>query len=101
ATAALATGGGLVFAGTYDRYLYAFDAKTGAILWQLRAATSVQGFPVSYAVRGRQYIAVPVGTGGPMLAPQRIEGLVPGVPRPPAGNSIMVFALPQESRPAR
>src|SRR5262249_42173131 len=39
-TSALTTGGGLVFAGTYDRYLFAFDAKTGAILWQLRAATS-------------------------------------------------------------
>jgi alcohol dehydrogenase (cytochrome c) len=95
ATAALATGGSLVFAGTYDRYLFAFDAKTGAVLWQLRAATSVQGFPVSYAVRGRQYVAIPVGTGGPMLAPQRIDGLVPGIPRPQAGNSMMVFALPK------
>jgi alcohol dehydrogenase (cytochrome c) len=24
----------------------------------------VQGFPITYAVGGRQYIAVPVGTGG-------------------------------------
>lgn len=98
ATAALATGGGLIFAGTYDRRLYAFDAKTGVVLWQLRAGTSVMGFPISYAVRGRQYVAVPVGTGGPMLEPTRIERLVPGVPRPRAGNSIMVFTLPQESR---
>jgi alcohol dehydrogenase (cytochrome c) len=95
ATAALATGGGLVFAGTYDRYLFAFDAKTGAVVWQLRGPTSIQGFPISYAVHGRQYIAVPSGTGGPMLAPQRIEGLVPGVPRPQPGNSMMVFALPK------
>jgi alcohol dehydrogenase (cytochrome c) len=96
ASAALTTAGGLVFAGTYDRQLDAFDAKTGAVLWQTRAAASVQGFPISYAVHGRQYIAVPVGTGGAMLAPARLEGLVPGLPRPRPGNSLMVFALPKQ-----
>lgn len=53
------------------------------------------GFPVSYAVGGRQFIAVPVRTGGSMLDPARLETLIPDVPRPRAGNSIMVFALPR------
>ena len=92
---ALTTAGGLVFAGTYDRHLYAFEAKTGAVLWHTRTGSSVQGFPVSYAVRGRQYIAVPVGSGGPFAEPNRIERLVPGIQRPRPGNSIAVFALPK------
>lgn len=94
-TSVLATGGGLVFVGTYDRHLLALDAKTGRTLWQVRTPTSAMGFPVSYAVGGRQFIAVPVGTGGPMLDPARLETLIPDVPRPRAGNSIMVFALPR------
>ncbi|MEQ1897227.1 MAG: PQQ-binding-like beta-propeller repeat protein [Vicinamibacterales bacterium] len=94
-TAALATAGGLVFAGTYDRHFFAFDAKTGQVLWQVRAPTSVQGFPISYGVRGRQYIAMPAGTGGSMLEPGRLERLIPDVPRPRAGNTITVFALPR------
>ena len=40
------------------------DAATGKILFQTRLPTSVQGFPITYAVNGRQYLAVPVGTGG-------------------------------------
>lgn len=94
-TSALATGGGLVFAGTYDRHFLGLDARTGTTLWQMRAPTSVMGFPISYAVRGRQYIAVTAGTGGPMLEPGRLAKLIPDVPRPRAGNSLMVFALPR------
>ena len=63
-TAALTTGGGLVVVGDWDRYLFVYDATTGKTLFQTRLPTSVQGFPITYAVNGRQYIAVPVGTGG-------------------------------------
>ena len=44
-TAALTTGGGLVFGGDWDRRMYAYDAVTGKILWQTRLPTSAQGFP--------------------------------------------------------
>ena len=44
-TAALSTAGGVVFVGDLDRKFRAFDVKTGAILWETRLGTSVQGFP--------------------------------------------------------
>ena len=58
-SAALTTDGGVVFAGSWDRHMYAFDVDTGDTLWQTRLPTSVQGFPITYAVDGRQYLAVP------------------------------------------
>jgi alcohol dehydrogenase (cytochrome c) len=62
-TAALTTAGGLAIVGDWDRNLYVFDAADGKILYQTRLPTSVQGFPISYAVRGKQYLGIPVGTG--------------------------------------
>ena len=60
----LATGGDLVFmGGTNDRYFRAFDAKTGEMLWQQRTNSGVTGVPSSYAVNGKQYIAVLSGWG--------------------------------------
>jgi alcohol dehydrogenase (cytochrome c) len=94
-TAALTTAGGLVFVGDWNRYIYAYDVKSGAQLWQTRAATSAQGFPISYAVRGRQYIAVPVGVGAASWGTEIPIKLTPELKRPNSGNSIMVFALPQ------
>ena len=44
-TAALTTGGGLVFTGDVDRYVRALDVRTGALLWETRLGTSAQGFP--------------------------------------------------------
>ena len=95
-TAALATGGGVVFAGDYDRYVYAYEARTGAILWQTRLPTSAQGFPVSYLAGGRQYVAIPVGTGGASWATMLPRDLTPHIRRPTNGNSIHVFALPAD-----
>jgi alcohol dehydrogenase (cytochrome c) len=96
-TAALATAGGVVFAGDWDRHVYAYDAATGKILWQSRLPTSAQGFPVTYLARGKQYIAVPAGIGGgswsTLLAPE----LAPEIRRPNSGNSLLVFALPGDS----
>ena len=63
-TAALATAGGLVFGGDWDRYMYAYDAATGKILWQTRLPTSAQGFPITYLANGKQYVAMPAGIGG-------------------------------------
>ena len=94
-TAALTTGGGLAVAGDWDRYLYVYDARSGDVLWQTRLPTSVQGFPVSYAVDGKQYLAVPVGTGGASWNNLVPRDLTPEKRHPPTGNSIFVFALPE------
>ena len=96
-TATLSTSGGLVFAGDLDRNFRAFDVNTGEALWQVRLGTSVQGFPVSFSVGGRQYIAVTTGLGGgsPRNVPRMIE---PDVHHPQTGNAIYVFALPDKSK---
>ncbi len=95
-TAAISTAGGVMFAGDYDRNVYAYDARTGKVLWQTRLPTSAQGFPVSYLAGGRQFIAIPVGTGGASWATMVPRDLIPHIRRPSNGNSIHVFALPAD-----
>jgi alcohol dehydrogenase (cytochrome c) len=92
-TAALSTGGGLVFIGDLDRYFRAFDVKTGEVLWQTRLGTSVQGFPVSFIADGKQYVAVTTGLGGgsPRVVPRTIS---PEIKHPNNGHAVYVFELP-------
>ena len=94
-TSALTTGGGLVIVGDFDRYLRAYDARSGKILFETRLSTSVQGFPITYAVDGRQYIAVPVGTGGGQWVTTVPADLTPEKKIAPGSNAIFVFALPK------
>lgn len=92
-TAALSTAGGLLFIGDYDRYVHAFDVTTGEELWSTRLATSVQGFPVSFAIDGEQYIAIPSGREGG--SPWRIGNfLAPELISPNGHNALYVFKLP-------
>jgi alcohol dehydrogenase (cytochrome c) len=92
-TSALTTGGGLVIVGDFDRYLRAYDAASGKVLFQTRLPTSVQGFPITYAVGGRQYIAVPVGTGGGQWVTTVPADLTPESRIAQGANGIFVFAL--------
>jgi alcohol dehydrogenase (cytochrome c) len=96
-TAALATAGGLVFGGDWDRHMYAYDAATGKILWQTRLLTSAQGFPITYLAKGKQYVAMPAGVGGGSWSTLIPGELAPEIKRPNAGNALMVFALPGEA----
>ena len=91
-TAALSTGGGLVFIGDLDRYFRAYDVKTGKVLWQTRLGTSVQGFPVSFTAGGKQYVAVTTGLGGgsPRLVPRT---LAPEINHPGTGHALYVFEV--------
>ena len=59
---ALATAGGLVFAGEGDGWFRAYDAKSGKVLWSFYANAGVNAPPASYSVDGKQYIVV--GAGG-------------------------------------
>jgi alcohol dehydrogenase (cytochrome c) len=93
-TAALSTAGGVVFIGDLDRYFRALDVRTGNVLWETRLGTSVQGFPVSFAANGRQYVAVTTGLGGgsPRVVPRTIS---PEIKHPDNGHAIYVFELPR------
>ena len=92
-TAVLSTAGGVAFVGDLDRKFQAVDVKTGAILWKTRLANSVQGFPVSFSIDGKQYIAVTTGLGGG--SPRNVPGAItPEIHTAAAGNALYVFALP-------
>ena len=62
-SAVLATAGGLVFNGDAARYFFALDIDTGKKVWEVRLGSMCCGYPVSYSVDGRQYIAVVAGYG--------------------------------------
>ena len=97
-TAALTTGGGLVFVGDWERHVFAYDAASGEQLWQSRLTTMANGYPITYAVDGRQYIAF--GAGGPLGGSSWTSiipaDLIPEKRNPRQGNGIFVFALPEE-----
>ena len=71
ATGVLATGGQLVFAALRDGNVAALDARTGAYLWRYQTGEHMAASPISYAIDGRQYVAIS------------------------AGNTVYSFALPQ------
>ncbi len=54
----LATKGGLVFGGTYRGHFLALDARTGKLLWRKQLGSPYRSSPISYAIDGRQYIAI-------------------------------------------
>jgi PQQ-dependent dehydrogenase (methanol/ethanol family) len=73
---ALATAGGLVFTGTADKQFLAFDAKSGNQLWSYKASGGVNAPPISYAVNGKQYVAVAAGGNYQINSPRSDEVLV-------------------------
>ncbi len=58
----LSTAGNLVFNGAIDGGFYALDAKTLQELWSFNAGTGINAPPITYSVKGKQYVAVLVGS---------------------------------------
>jgi alcohol dehydrogenase (cytochrome c) len=96
-TGALVTAGGLVFAGSLDRMVNAYDSETGALLWQTRLNDVPSSAPISYSANGQEYIAIVVGPG--RLQSSSYNALVPEIKAPPEqGAAIWVFELPKKRR---
>jgi len=94
-TGTISTAGNLVFVGDLDRRFRAFDASSGEILWETRLGTSVQGHPVSFAIDGKQYIAVTTAMGARGVSPRTVPRVVsPDIRHPASGNALYVFSLP-------
>jgi len=94
-TGVLATAGGVLFAGSLDRYFTAYEESSGAELWRTRLPDVPNGSPVTYEVDGRQYVAVVVGMGSP-TTDTWLE-IIPEVTLPSVRSSaIFVFALPEQ-----
>src|SRR5467141_4249554 len=58
----LSTAGGLVFTGDAEGNFIALDAATGKALWHFQAGASVYSSPMSFAIEGKQYVAVAAGS---------------------------------------
>ncbi len=84
--ALVSTGGGLVFGGDGNGRFRAFDQETGEVLWEINLGSPVMGFPITYAVDGRQYVVASTGGGNSGLTPEL---------RPSSGNNLFVFSLPE------
>jgi alcohol dehydrogenase (cytochrome c) len=66
----LSTAGDVVFGGGKEGYFVALDARSGELLWKVPVGGQVNSAPMSYAVGGKQYVAIA------------------------AGNALFTFALP-------
>jgi alcohol dehydrogenase (cytochrome c) len=60
----LTTGGNLVFWGTPEGFLQAADAKTGKVVWKFQTGSGIVAPPITWEVKGEQYVAVVSGWGG-------------------------------------
>lgn len=92
----LATAGDLVFQGDMDGILTAYDAANGAKLWSYDAGTSIIAPPITYRVKGEQYVAVLAGFGG---AGALVGRIVPDRPR--ENGKLLVFKLGGAAKLAR
>ncbi|HEX9805606.1 MAG TPA: PQQ-binding-like beta-propeller repeat protein, partial [Alteraurantiacibacter sp.] len=88
----LTTAGGVLFTGSVDRQVMAYDQETGREIWRMGLAGVPNASPITYAVDGRQYVAMVVGHGNPLSfgIPTTPELVMP----PVDNSSIYVFALP-------
>jgi alcohol dehydrogenase (cytochrome c) len=89
----LTTAGGLALDATYDRVFHVYDSATGQELWQSRLNDVSSSSPISFAVAGKQYLALVVGEGG--FHARSFAPLVPELRSSPnRGATVWVFALP-------
>jgi alcohol dehydrogenase (cytochrome c) len=89
--AVLTTAGDLVFFGDLAQKFRAMDADSGKVLWEMPLPGSIQNSTITYAVNGRQYVAVMAGRGAVtsgLITQANIQ------PPPQTNTGLYVFALP-------
>jgi len=86
----VATGGGLVFVGDANGRFKALDEKTGKVLWESIVGSPASGYPITYAVGGKQYVAT---ITGPSLAANSDRSVTTEL-KPGNAANVFVFALP-------
>jgi alcohol dehydrogenase (cytochrome c) len=60
------------------------------VLWEVNLGSPISGYPVTFAVAGKQYVAVSTGSSLTAMGANR---LTPEL-APSLGNNLFVFALP-------
>jgi alcohol dehydrogenase (cytochrome c) len=89
--AVLATAGDLIFWGDLDHKFRAFDADNGKVLWEQTLNGPVQNSTITYAVDGKQYVAVLTGVGLNTAGVIDQAGIKPNR----TYNALYVFGLSQ------
>ncbi|WP_428609874.1 PQQ-dependent methanol/ethanol family dehydrogenase [Sedimenticola sp.] len=89
----MTTAGGLVFTGTPEGYLKAFDSKTGEELWKFQTGSGIVGQPITWEQDGEQYVSVVSGWGGAVPlwggeVAKRVKNLN-------QGGSVWTFKIPK------
>jgi alcohol dehydrogenase (cytochrome c) len=94
-TGVLATAGGILFAGSMDRWIRAYDDSDGKVVWRTRLNDVPNSCPITYSVNGKQYVAVVAGNGGSDAMTWPV--LVPEIHNPPDRSATLwVFELPEK-----
>ena len=65
------------------------DAQNGAVLWDVNLGSPVTGYPITYSVKGKQYVAVSVGNS---LVSSGLNRLTQEL-LPSNSSNIFVFSL--------
>ena len=87
----VATGGGLIFGGDTNGHFRAFDQNTGSVLWDVNLGSPVTGYPITFSVGGKQYVAVSTGNS---LVSSGLNQLTKEL-HPSNASNLFVFALPE------
>ena len=87
----LATGGGLVFSSMVNGDFFAMDDESLEVLWSVNLGSPIEAPPMTYAVRGRQYVVIPVGTSN-------INALIGGGGYPARGDDPNTALLANNQR---
>ncbi|MEQ8234652.1 MAG: PQQ-dependent dehydrogenase, methanol/ethanol family [Gammaproteobacteria bacterium] len=89
----LTTAGNLVFQGRADGTFWAYRADNGEALWHTDLGLGVSAPPITYAVDGRQYVALLVGWGGAGAATPGFVGAQHGWAYRAHQRRVVAFAL--------
>jgi quinoprotein glucose dehydrogenase len=77
----MVTAGGLVFtAAAMDNYLRGFDSETGKEVWRYELPAGGQATPMTYTMKGKQYLVIAAGGHGKLGTMQ--------------GDYVIAFVLP-------
>ncbi len=93
-THVLTTGGNLVFLGTAEGKVVALNARTGEHLWEFSVGTPITGGIITYAVGGKQYVAVAAGGQTRSATYYAKEPRWAHLKNMSWGDIVAVFALP-------
>jgi alcohol dehydrogenase (cytochrome c) len=88
----MTTAGNLVFFGDINGFFHALDAKTGKPLWQMNVGSGVGAGPMTFAVDGKQYVAILVGRAEspPAYMGETGKKIIAATPE---GGTLFVFSL--------